>query len=197
VNLDAVPWPVRPLDALEGGKIDLLLAPDPHMLPWDAERDELYREGWICAVWSRSGMGERPAPKPLTLSGYAKAEHLMVSPRAHFRTALDDGLSRLDIYRRSRVRVPYFGAALACLPGTELLLTLPASMRALVERDPKLRLLQAPLGLPPLEVWMAWHPRLNDDARHVWLRERMRAVHPAKCLPCSAAERQNGAPFPR
>ena len=179
VNVDCVPWTTQPLDLLESGKVDLLLAPSERMLPSVAEKEQLYREGWVCAAWSKSAFGDQ-----LTMKQYEQAEHLIVSARPHFHTDLDDDLwNRFN--RNPRVRLPYFGAALACLPGTELVLTLPYSMRPLVERDPKLRLVGAPRELAPMEVWMAWHSRLNDDARHVWLLERMRAAHPAKCLPRS------------
>jgi DNA-binding transcriptional LysR family regulator len=180
VKVDCVSLPARPLELLESGKVDLLLAPSERMLPSAAEKEQLYREGWICAAWSDSAFGER-----LTLKQYEKAEHVVVSARAHFHTDLDERLWHHKVRRNPRVRLPYYGAALACLPGTALVLTLPYSMRPLVKGDPKLRLIGAPKELAPMEVWMAWHSRLNDDARHVWLLERMRAAHPAKCLPRS------------
>lgn len=145
-----------------------------------------------CAAWSESAFGER-----LTLKQYEKAEHLVVSPRAHFHTDLDDRLWDHEVERIPRVRVPYYGAALACLSGTELILTLPYSMRSLVERDPKLRVVKAPQELAPMEVWMAWHLRLNDDARHVWLLERMQAARLAKSLPRSVDEWGNKLPLDR
>jgi len=30
--------------------------------------------------------------------------------------------------------------------------------------------------LHPFHFLMAWHPRLNSDPRHVWLREAMRST---------------------
>jgi hypothetical protein len=35
---------------------------------------------------------------------------------------------------------------------------------------------KAPQELHPFHFLMAWHPRLNSDPRHVWLREAMRLV---------------------
>jgi DNA-binding transcriptional LysR family regulator len=43
-------------------------------------------------------------------------------------------------------------------------------------RDRELRLVKAPHQLHPFHFLMAWHPRLNTDPRHVWLREAMRST---------------------
>jgi hypothetical protein len=79
----------------------------------------------------------------------------------------------------SSVRMPYFGAALSCLPGRELVLTLTSGMTQAVNRASDLRLVKAPPELRPFHFLMVWHPRLTTDPRHAWLREAMRhAAHP-------------------
>jgi hypothetical protein len=78
----------------------------------------------------------------------------------------------------SCIRVPYFGVALQCLPGTELVLTLTSGMTSVIKNDRRLRLVKAPQELHAFHFLMAWHPRLNTDPRHVWLREAMRQVPP-------------------
>jgi hypothetical protein len=88
----------------------------------------------------------------------------------------DKQLAALGVKRRSSFRMPYFGAALSCLPGTELVLTLTNGMRQMVERNSTLRLVKAPQELRPFHFLMVWHPRLTTDARHSWLREAMRQV---------------------
>jgi hypothetical protein len=40
----------------------------------------------------------------------------------------------------------------------------------------ELRVVKAPHELHPFYFLMAWHPRLNSDPRHVWLREAMRSL---------------------
>jgi hypothetical protein len=39
-------------------------------------------------------------------------------------------------------------------------------------------LVKAPQELRPFWFLMAWHPRLNSDPPHVWLREAVRQVSP-------------------
>ncbi len=71
---------------------------------------------------------------------------------------------------------PYFGVALQCLPGTELVFTLTNDMTSVVKRDRRLRVVKAPQELQSFHFLMAWHSRLNSDHRHVWLREAMRST---------------------
>src|SRR6516165_4558080 len=70
----------------------------------------------------------------------------------------------------------HIGVALQCLPGTELVLTLTSGMTSVVKGDRKLRMVKAPQELHGFHFLMAWHPRLNTDPRHVWLREAMRSI---------------------
>ena len=44
----------------------------------------------------------------------------------------------------------------------------------------ELRVVKAPHELHPFHFLMAWHPRLNSDPRHVWLREAMRSTSRCK-----------------
>jgi hypothetical protein len=90
----------------------------------------------------------------------------------------DKQLAALGAKRRSCIRMPYFGAALSGLAGTELVLTLTNGMRQMVENNSTLRLVKAPSELRPFHFLMVWHPRLGSDARHIWLRQAMRQIFP-------------------
>jgi len=72
--------------------------------------------------------------------------------------------------------VPYFGVALRCLPGTELVLTLTSGMTSGIKNDRRLQLVKSPQELQAFHFLMAWHPRLNTDPRHVWLRGAVRST---------------------
>jgi DNA-binding transcriptional LysR family regulator len=173
VNFDFLPWQAETLEMLERGKLDLILHNDDILLPSHFSSERLYREDWICAVARQSKFGGR-----LTLKQYLAAEHLIVSPFLSVQNIPDKQLAALGAKRRSFVRMPYFGAALSCLPGTELVLTLTNGMRHMVERNSTLRLVKAPRELRPFHFLMVWHPRLATDARHTWLREAVRQVSP-------------------
>jgi DNA-binding transcriptional LysR family regulator len=169
VNFDFLPWQADAVDQLERGKLDLILHIDDGLLPSHFSSERLYREDWICAVARRSKFGKR-----LTLKQYLAAEHLTVTTLPSVQNIPDKQLAALGAKRRSSVRMPYFGAALSCLPGTELVLTLTTGMRQMVEKNSTVRLVKAPNELRPFHFLMVWHPRLTTDARHTWLRQAMR-----------------------
>jgi len=174
VNFDFLPWQADAADLLERGKLDLILHIDDGLLPSHLSSERLYREDWICAVARQSKFGDR-----LTLKQYLAAKHLIVTTLPGVQNIPDKQLATLGAKRRSSVRMPYFGAALSCLPGTELVLTLTSGMTQAVKRNSDLRLVKAPSELRPFHFLMVWHPRLTTDPRHAWLREAIRdAAHP-------------------
>ena len=174
MTFDFRPWQADAVDMLERGKLDLILHPDDGLLPSHFSSQRLYREEWICAVARHSKFSDR-----LTLKQYLGLWSMLLHNYSQVcRTSRTSSLPGLGVKRRSSVRMPYFGAALSCLPGTELILTLTNGMREMVERNSTLRLVKAPQELRPFHFLMVWHPRLTTDARHTWLREAMRQVSP-------------------
>src|SRR5580704_3513212 len=101
---------------------------------------------------------------------------IAVATYAGVQTIPDKQLAAVGAKRCSSIRLPYFGVALQCLRGTELVLTLTSGMTSVVRRDRELRLVKAPHELHPFHFLMAWHPRFDADPRHVWLREAMRST---------------------
>jgi DNA-binding transcriptional LysR family regulator len=173
VNFDFLPWQADAPDMLERGKLDLILHIDDGLLPSHLSSENLYREDWVCVVARHSKFGDR-----LSLKQYLTAEHLIITTLPGVQNIPDKQLAALSAKRRSSVRLPYFGAALSCLPGTELVLTITSGMIHAVKRNSDLRLVKAPAELRPFHFLMVWHPRLTTDARHRWLREAVRQVSP-------------------
>ena len=171
IQFEFLPWQSGILDLLEHGQIDLVLRIDDGLLPSHFQSEMLYREDFICAVARDSHFGDR-----LSLKQYVAASHIAVSPLAGVQTIPDKRLAAVGAKRRSCIRVPYFGVALQCLAGTELVLTLTSGMTSVVKGNRKLRLVKTPQELHGFHFLMAWHPRLNTDPRHVWLREAMRST---------------------
>jgi DNA-binding transcriptional LysR family regulator len=91
-------------------------------------------------------------------------------------TAIEQRLEDLGEHRRAGLTVPYHSLALRSVPGTRLILTLPARLLAEQHPDPGIRILPAPEEIRPLGYQMAWHPRLDDDLGQRWLRNAIRAV---------------------
>jgi DNA-binding transcriptional LysR family regulator len=169
VQFEFLPWQPGAAELLEHGQLDLALHIDDGLLPSHFHSEKLYREDWVCAVARESSFGNS-----LPLKQYLTADHIAVSTLPGVQTIPDKQLAAMGAKRTSRVRVPYFGVALQCLAGTNLVLTLTGGMSSIVGRDPNLRLVKAPRELQGFHFLMAWHPRLNTDPRHTWLREVVR-----------------------
>lgn len=95
-----------------------------------------------------------------------------------------------DAKRSSCIRVPYFGVALQCLPGTELVLTLTSGLTSVVKGDRKLRLVNAAQELHGFHFLMAWHRdstpirvtcgcarRCVDNCRSQWVSPQRYSVN--------------------
>src|ERR1700724_398096 len=169
VQFEFLPWQSGIAELVEHGQVDLVLHIDDGLLPSHFQSERLYRENWICAVARGSRFGER-----LSLSQYLAASHIVVATYAGVQTIPDKQLAAVGAKRSSCIRVPYFGVALQCLPGTELVLSLTSGMQSVVKNDRRVRLVKAPQELHAFHFLMALHPRLNSDPRHVWVREAMR-----------------------
>jgi DNA-binding transcriptional LysR family regulator len=170
VNFEFHPWQSGIAELVEHGQLDLVLHIDDGLLPSHFESERLYREDWICAVARDSGFGDS-----LSLNQYLSARHIVVATYAGVQTIPDKQLAAVGAKRNSCIRVPYFGVALQCLPGTDLVLTLTSGMTSVVKRDRRLRIVKAPQELHAFHFLMAWHPRQNTDPRHMWLREAIRS----------------------
>src|ERR1700740_906723 len=165
------PWQSGIAELVEHGQLDLVLHIDDGLLPSHFQSERLYREDWICAVAHDSRFGDS-----LSLKQYLSAYHIVVGTYAGVQTIPDKQLAAIGAKRNACVHVPYFGVALQCLAGTELVLTLTSGMTSVVKRDRRLRLVKAPQELHAFHFLMAWHPRKNTDPRHVWLRGVIRSV---------------------
>jgi DNA-binding transcriptional LysR family regulator len=171
VQFEFLPWQSGIAELVERGQVDLVLHIDDGLLPSHFQSERLYREDWICAVARRSRFGDR-----LSLKQYVAASHIVVATYAGVQTIPDKQLAAVGAKRNSCIRVPYFGVALQCLPGTDLVLTVTSGLRSVIKENRELRVVKAPHELHSFHFLMAWHPRLDSDPRHVWLREVMRSA---------------------
>lgn len=171
VHFEFWPWRSGIAELVEHGKLDLVLHIDDGLLPSNFQSKRLYEEDWICVVARDSHHGDR-----LPLKQYLAASHIVVATYEGVQTIPDKQLAAVGAKRSSCIRVPYFGVALQCLPGTELVLTLTSGMTSVIKNDRRLRLVKAPQELHAFHFLMAWHPRLNTDPRHVWLREAVQST---------------------
>jgi hypothetical protein len=74
------------------------------------------------------------------------------------------------------IQVPYADAAIWSVAGTTLIPTVPKRFAAIEQHNPAIRILQPPAELSGFKYLMIWHPRVNTDAAHLWLRAAIRQI---------------------
>jgi DNA-binding transcriptional LysR family regulator len=116
------------------------------------------------------------ARAPLTPEAYASARHVHVARRAREgqRGGLDEALEALGLARRVACTVDSFASALSLARATDLVASVPERHTAAL-RD-GLCTLSLPVDARPFTLSLLWHPRMEGDQAHRWLRGVIRDV---------------------
>ncbi|MBF0307366.1 MAG: LysR family transcriptional regulator [Alphaproteobacteria bacterium] len=105
---------------------------------------------------------------------YAAAEHVAVTRGGTSRGPVDVTLELVGLKRRIAVSVGGFAAALALARGTDLVATVPERHTGTLRAGMVSHTL--PVTPPEITVSLLWHPRLDADPAHRWLRHLVRDV---------------------
>jgi DNA-binding transcriptional LysR family regulator len=110
----------------------------------------------------------------ITPARYAGGGHVLVSRRGLARSAIDDGLERLGLEREIATVVAGFSEALALARGSDLIATVPERYTGNLRQG--MFSFPLPIALPDVTISLLWHPRLDADPAHQWLRGLVREV---------------------
>ena len=129
--------------------------------------------------------GHPAAAAEWNLARYAAGRHVAVSRRPQERGRVDAALDALGLQRSIACTVDGFASALALARTTDLIATVPERHTAGLRQG--LRCFDLPLALPPFTVSLLWHPRMEADPAHRWLRSLVREVCGEPATPGEAA----------
>ena len=110
----------------------------------------------------------------MTPARYAAGNHISVSRRGLDKGPIDEALERQELERHIATIVAGFSTALALARATDLIASVPERHTASLRTG--LHSFALPLSLPAFTVAMLWHPRLDADPVHRWLRGCLREV---------------------
>lgn len=147
----------------ETGVIGANTAPELHT-------QALFRDRFVAVV----RQGHPLCEGPLTAARYAAAQHIMVSRRGREHGPIDEALAVFKLERHVTTLVPGFATALALVRASELVATVPELH--CTSLHPDLVRLPLPFPLPAITLSLLWHPRLDADPAHRWLRQLIRAL---------------------
>jgi DNA-binding transcriptional LysR family regulator len=106
----------------------------------------------------------------LTRDLYESLKHVNVLPPGRIRAGVFQALGQQNLKREVAVSVTHFLAVPEMVAVTDYCATLPRLICSSLERDPRLKVVEAPVDLGTFPVQMAWHVRYRHDPAHRWLR---------------------------
>ena len=155
---------------LREGSVDLETGVvDPDASP-EVLTQALFRDRLIGVVRS----GHPLSQGDISAERFALGRHVYVSRRGQERGQIDDGLEALGLTRQIGTVVAGFATAIALARDTDLIASVPERYTA--HQREGLYSFALPLTLAPFTVAMLWHPRLDADLAHRWLRGCVREV---------------------
>jgi len=148
---------------LETGVVEMTTSPE-------LRAQGLFRDRLIGVV----RMGHALAQGEITPARYAAGRHLCISRQGLEKGPIDEALEPFGLEREMIVIVDGFATALALARASDLIASVPerhtGNLRAGMHSFP------LPVPTPEFTVSLLWHPRLDSDPAHRWLRGHVRTV---------------------
>ena len=149
---------------LREGRIDLEIGVIGEETGPEIRTRALFRDRFVGVVRA----GHPLADGDVTAARYAACRHVSVSRRGRERGAIDAALAPLGLERAVTVMVGSFATAIALARASDLVANVPERHTARL-RD-GMHTFDLPVATPPVTVSMLWHPRMEADPAHRWLR---------------------------
>ena len=111
---------------------------------------------------------------PITAELYGQASHVIVSRTGFDDDAVETPFLSDRLHRRAASAVGGFAAALALARNSDLIATTPERHTRTLREG--MVTFELPVPGAPFTVSMLWHPRLDADPAHQWLRSHVRRV---------------------
>lgn len=172
VRLRFAPKPEKSDRPLREGRIDLEIGVLGEMGP-EIRLQALFRDRFVGVMRTSHPLAQQ---LEIGAADYAACGHVVASRSGRILGPVDAALAELGLARHIAAVVPSFPAALAVAQASNLLALLPASFLQAQPADGPLRMFELPVKTPPITVSQMWHPRLEAEADHRWLRQLVLAV---------------------
>jgi DNA-binding transcriptional LysR family regulator len=175
VRLRFAPKPDKDVRPLREGLVDLEIGVLGHTGP-EVRMQALFQDRFVGVV----RRGHPLTTGPVTPERYAACDHVVTSRRGRMNGPVDEALAEFGLSRKVVVAVPSFPAALTLARASDLVALVPGSfITAELERlsgtnREGLESFPLPVQTEPITVSQMWHPRMDADPAHRWLRGLVR-----------------------
>ncbi len=125
----------------------------------------LFRDRFVGVVRA----GHPLSHAPVNLDAYLAGQHILVAHQRHSHGRMDETLAERGLQRQVATLVSGFSAALALARGSDLIAMVPERHTSNLRTG--LHAFDLPVALAPMTISLLWHPRMEADPAHRWLRQ--------------------------
>jgi DNA-binding transcriptional LysR family regulator len=130
----------------------------------------LFRDSFVGVVRK----GHPLLSRRMTARAYAAGEHVLITRPGLQMGSIDAALERLGLARNVAATVGGFSPAIALARASDMIATVPGKHAASLCLG--MHCFALPMPLPGFTVSLFWHPRLDADPAHRWMRSLVRSV---------------------
>lgn len=177
VRLRFAPKPDKNAEPLRAGQIDLEIGVLGASAP-EMRARLIFRDQFVGAART----GHSLLSGAITPERYAACQHVAASRRGAFTGPVDAALAELGLIRDTMVVVPGFSDALRIARQSDLIALVPCSgFRRKGSGCDGITTFPLPVPTPEIAVSAIWHPRMDADPAHRWLRETVIGICRGHC----------------
>ena len=170
VRLRFVQKPNKDSAPLRDGAVDLETGVVSSSMGPEVRAQALFRDRFIGVVRT----GHPLCQGEITPARYAAARHIYVSRRGLDKGPIDEALNALGLERQIATIVDGFSTAVAMARASDLVASVPERHTGMLRAG--MHSFALPVATPEFTVSLLWHPRMQADPAHRWLRGCVRDV---------------------
>ncbi|MDO8953323.1 MAG: LysR family transcriptional regulator [Gammaproteobacteria bacterium] len=159
-------------EAFERGDFDLAVGKD-FGANEAVNRQLLFNDNGVCIVGSKHRFAKK---KNITLEEYLAFEHVAIlrSDKPERPRLIDNTLLMMGVKRKILMETPYMEPIFQLVQESDRLIgSLPEKIAHHYQKLYKFHILPLPFEIKPMEYYLLWNHRFDNDLGHKWLREQI------------------------
>ncbi|MFZ6818704.1 LysR family transcriptional regulator [Undibacterium sp. Ji22W] len=179
VRLCFMPKPDKDSASLRDGTVDLETGViDDNMSP-ELRTQALFKDRFVGVMRADHPLllstvkSKKTGEVSITLPRYLASQHIGISRKGIISGPVDSTLQKLGVERNIKTIAGGFSTALALARATDLIASVPARHTGDLRNG--MHSFALPFSVPEISIALIWHPRMQADPAHRWLRELVRA----------------------
>ncbi len=166
------PKPEKTSRYLREGLVDLEIGVQSNMGP-EIRLQRLFQDRFVGAVRKAHPLASLPE---IGINEYVAWGHVVAAPDGSLHGFVDDALAESGMKRKVASVVPGFPTALSVALASDLIAMVPALYLINQQMTEQLHVFELPFKTRTITVSQMWHPRMEKDPGHRWLREKVLEV---------------------